>query len=61
LSDLLAAIGLILVLEGIAYGLFPDFMRRAAYEISRADSDLIRMVGLGAAIGGAAVFWFVRG
>lgn len=61
MSDLLAAIGLILIIEGVAYGAFPDFMRRAAFEVSRADPDLIRVVGLFCAMLGAIVFWFVRG
>jgi len=60
LSDLLAAIGLILILEGVAYGLFPDFMRRAAFEVSRADPELIRIVGLFTALLGAVVLWFIR-
>ena len=61
MSDLLAAVGLILILEGVAYGLFPDFMRRAAFEISRADPEMIRTVGLLCALAGAVVLWFVRG
>lgn len=61
MSDLFAAIGLILLIEGVAYGAFPDFMRRAAFDISRADPELIRIVGLGAALVGLVVLWFVRG
>ncbi len=61
MSDLLAAIGLILILEGVAYGLFPDFMRRAAFEVSRTDPELMRVVGLLAALVGTVVLWFVRG
>lgn len=61
MSDLLAAVGLILILEGVAYGLFPEFMRRAAFEISRADPEMVRLVGLMCALIGAVVLWFVRG
>jgi len=61
MSDLLAAIGLILLIEGVAYGAFPEFMRRAAFDISRADPELIRIVGLSAALIGCVVLWFVRG
>lgn len=61
MSDFLAAIGLVLLLEGVAYAAFPDFMRRAAAEISRADPDLMRLIGLIAAMSGLVTLWVARG
>jgi hypothetical protein len=61
MSDLIAAIGIVLLLEGLLYAAFPDMMRRAAAEVSRVDPEVLRLVGLLAGISGLAVLWLVRG
>lgn len=61
MNELFAAIAIILILEGVAYGAFPDFMKRAAFEISRTDPEMIRIVGLSAALLGVVVLWLVHG
>ncbi len=60
MTDLIAAIGVLLLLEGAAYAAFPDFMRRAAAEVSRADPELVRRVGIVVAISGFVILWVVR-
>ena len=60
MTDLIAAIGVLLLLEGVAYAAFPDFMRRAAAEVSRADPELVRRVGIVVAISGFVILWVVR-
>jgi uncharacterized protein YjeT (DUF2065 family) len=53
--DYVAAIGIALVLEGAAYALFPDLMRRAAAMLFAQGENAVRLVGLMAALAGLAL------
>jgi uncharacterized protein YjeT (DUF2065 family) len=61
MSDLIAAVGLVLVIEGIFYAGFPqaakDFMRRAL----EFPDGTFRSAGLAALAIGLAIVWLVRG
>ncbi|BBE32931.1 DUF2065 domain-containing protein [Sphingosinicella microcystinivorans] len=59
-NDLLAAIGLALVLEGAAHALFPDAMRRAAAMLFARGESTVRIAGLGAVFAGVAIVAAVR-
>jgi uncharacterized protein len=61
MADLIAALGLLLVIEGLTFAAFPGAARRAAAEIAQAPEGLLRGVGLGAAVFGVFVLWWVRG
>lgn len=61
MTDLIAAIGLVLVIEGILYGGFPRFARRMAAQAASSPEDLLRIAGLAAAMLGVLVVWLVRG
>jgi uncharacterized protein len=61
MSDVAAAIGLILVLEGALYALFPDFMKRMAVRVTETPGDTLRFAGVTSAALGVAVVWLVRG
>ncbi|RED54207.1 DUF2065 domain-containing protein [Aestuariispira insulae] len=58
---LITAVGLVLVLEGAIYALFPDGMKRMMSQMSYVPPDVLRRAGLVAAVIGAAIVWFVRG
>ena len=60
-SDLFAALGLALVLEGAAYALFPDAMRKMMAQVLALPVSNIRLTGLVAAILGIGLVWLVRG
>lgn len=60
-SDLFAALGLALVLEGVAYALFPDAMRNMMAQVLALPVANIRFVGLVAACLGVGFVWLVRG
>jgi uncharacterized protein len=60
-SDLFAALGLALVLEGVAYALFPDAMRNMMAQVLALPASNMRFVGLVAAVIGLGVVWLVRG
>ncbi|MBZ6075263.1 DUF2065 domain-containing protein [Microvirga puerhi] len=58
--DLVAALGLALVVEGILFAAFPDGMRRAMYEAAHSPSDRMRLVGIVSAIVGLGIIWVIR-
>jgi len=60
-SDFLSAIGLLLVIEGVLYALFPERMKHAMLRLSDLESNWLRRIGLGAAVFGVVVVWLVRG
>ena len=60
LRDLLTAFGLVLVLEGAAYALFPGRVRRLLEAAQAAPEDRLRIAGVVGAAIGLVVVWAVR-
>ncbi|MEF2553082.1 DUF2065 domain-containing protein [Aurantimonas sp. A2-1-M11] len=60
MSDFVAALGLVLVIEGVAYCLFPDGVRHMARTASLLPDKSLRIGGLAAAVLGVAIVWLVR-
>tara|TARA_B100001094_G_C18047453_1_gene728218 strand:- start:366 stop:557 length:192 start_codon:yes stop_codon:yes gene_type:complete len=58
--DLVAALGLALVLEGAAYTLFPDAMRKMMEQILSLSVANVRTIGLLTAFAGFALVWLVK-
>jgi len=61
MDDLIVALALAISIEGIAYALFPDAMKRMMSQVLEQPSSVIRTVGLMAALGGVFILWLVRG
>ncbi len=61
MSDLLTALGLVLLIEGALYTLFPDAMKRSMHLALTLPSGTLRMGGLAASAAGLGVVWLVRG
>lgn len=61
MHDFLAAIGLVLVIEGLLYGGFPGVAKRIAAEASDAPEQALRIGGIVAIAGGVLIVWLVRG
>ena len=61
MSDLLVALGLVLVLEGVLWGFFPQFARELVRIAAETPERVMRLSGLGAAALGFAVIWLIRG
>lgn len=61
MNDLITAIGLLLVLEGILYGGFPQFARRMARDVAETPENYLRTAGMVALVLGVGVVWLVRG
>jgi len=60
-TDIIMAVGLVLVIEGVFYALFPKAARRALEMAIELGSEKLREVGLVAAILGLVLIWLVAG
>lgn len=60
-ADFVAALGLVLVLEGLVYGGAPNLAKRLAAEVTQMPESTLRIGGLLAMVAGVALVWFVRG
>ena len=60
MSDFAVALGLLLVIEGVAYCLFPGPVRDMARRMQAMPDATMRAAGLAAAITGVLVVWLVR-
>jgi uncharacterized protein YjeT (DUF2065 family) len=61
MTDFLAAIGLVLVIEGLVYGGFPHLAKRLATEVLSTPEQALRIAGLVAIAAGVGLLWLVRG
>jgi uncharacterized protein YjeT (DUF2065 family) len=58
--DLLTALALVLVLEGLCYALAPDGMRRVMALALSLPAGQLRLYGLAAMATGVAAVWLIR-
>lgn len=61
MTDLFAALGLALAIEGILYALFPDMMKGMMVQVLASPPSVLRGVGLAAAALGVFIVWLARG
>ena len=61
MDDFLTAIGLVLVLEGALYALFPERMQRMMEQLLAMEPAFLRKTGLAIAVTGFFVVWLMRG
>jgi uncharacterized protein len=61
MSDFLAALGLVFVLEGLLFAAFPAAGKRAVTAMLATPEAALRAVGLVSAVFGLVVLWLVRG
>jgi uncharacterized protein len=60
MSDFLAALGLVFVIEGLIFAAFPVQAKRAMQSVLETPEATLRVIGLGAALIGVIVVWLVR-
>jgi len=60
-QDFFAAMGLVLVIEGLVYGGFPGLARKLAGEVLSMPENALRIAGLVAIAIGVGIVWLVRG
>lgn len=61
MSDFVAAMGLVLVIEGLVYCGFPGLAKRLASDVLGTGEGTLRIAGLGAIALGVGIVWLVRG
>lgn len=59
--DLLVAVGLVLVIEGLLWALAPSFGKRMLDAASQMPESSLRMAGAAAVAAGVLIVWLVRG
>jgi uncharacterized protein len=60
IETLLTALGLVLLLEGILYGFFPDAMRRMMAQVMNMPTEALQRVALLTAFIGLGIIYFVQ-
>ncbi|MGH6760044.1 MAG: DUF2065 domain-containing protein [Phyllobacterium sp.] len=61
MNDFLAALGLVLVFEGLIYGGFPLLAKRLAQEVLSLPDSVLRGAGVMSIAIGVLIIWLVRG
>ena len=61
MTDFIAALGLVFVIEGVVFAAFPQIAKRAVGAVTETPEGTLRAVGLFSAVIGLIVVWFVRG
>lgn len=61
MNDLIVGLGLVLVIEGAAYALFPATFRKLSAAMFQQSDSSLRQMGLIAAVIGFFIVWLVRG
>jgi uncharacterized protein YjeT (DUF2065 family) len=61
MTDFLAALGLVFVIEGLVFAAFPDAAKRAVAMMTQTPDQALRLVGLVSAVFGLVILWLVRG
>ncbi len=61
MSDLLTALGLVLVIEGALWAVAPAFARMMALQAAQTPDSKLRVGGVVATIAGVFIVWLVRG
>ncbi len=60
MTDLVAALGLALAVEGLLFAAFPDSVRRAMLEAADSPRERMRLVGIVSAGAGVLLVWLAR-
>jgi hypothetical protein len=61
MTDFLAALGLVFVIEGLIFAAFPEAAKRAMKSVLETPDVSLRVIGIGSALVGLVLVWLVRG
>lgn len=61
MSDFLAALGLVFVIEGLLFAAVPAHAKKAMMSVLETPEASLRLIGLVSAIVGVLMVWLVRG
>lgn len=60
MSDFLAALGLVFVIEGLIFAAFPGHGKKALQSVTETPEGTLRIIGICSAVVGLLVVWLVR-
>ena len=60
MSDFLAALGLVFVIEGLVFAAFPAQAKRAMQSVLETPDASLFTIGIGSAVVGLILVWLVR-
>jgi uncharacterized protein YjeT (DUF2065 family) len=60
-TDLLTALALVLVIEGLCYALVPDAIRRVMGQLLQQPAGNLRLIGVATMAVGVVGIWLIRG
>jgi uncharacterized protein len=60
MTDFLAALGLVFVIEGLLFAALPAQAKRAMASVLATPEASLRVIGIGSAVVGLVVLWLVR-
>jgi uncharacterized protein len=60
MTDFLAALGLVFVIEGLVFAAFPAQSKRAVKSVLDTPENTLRVIGVGSALIGLILVWLVR-
>lgn len=60
MTDFLAALGLVFVIEGLIFAALPGPAKRAMASVMETPETSLRLIGIGSAIVGLILVWLVR-
>jgi uncharacterized protein len=58
--DFIAALGLVLAIEGLIFAALPNVAKEALRNAAETPTDRMRLVGIVSAIAGVALVWLAR-
>lgn len=61
MKDFVSALGLLLVIEGALYTLFPEGVQKMGRSIQKIPLSSLRAGGVAAAVAGVVLVWLIRG
>lgn len=61
MTDLMVGIGLVLVIEGLAYAAAPSLMKSVMAQMQGTSEQMLRIIGAISIALGVVVVWLVRG
>ncbi len=61
MTDFLAAVGLVFVIEGLMFAAFPGPAKRSMAAVMGTPDSTLRLIGIGCAVLGLLLVWLVRG
>jgi uncharacterized protein YjeT (DUF2065 family) len=60
MTDFLAALGLVFVIEGLMFAALPGHAKKAITSVLQTPEPTLRLIGIGSAVIGLVVVWLAR-